>query len=221
MDEFNFLKKEAEGYNHECRMYAQCMREIKQRLFFIRERLALGSSDERKIFDTEILCLQFRAIFELIYLSNLAAHQKLYTKGYDKLKREWRTSSIARFIETHNPDFYPTPVNVKYEIVNEELKIDLTLVESGFLTKPELLEFYEKCSAYIHPRNPFCEESDFKIWLIFPELFHKICRLLEAHVVNMFKSKKGLFVYINLNDKITKYEDVRMAYLAVKSTVIH
>ncbi len=213
--------EEAKEYNYECRMYARCMKEIKERLYVIKKRLALGSNEGDKRFDTEVICLQFRSIFELIYLSNLAAHQKLYTKGYDKLKKEWNKARIGDFLHKKNPDFYPTPVHINVQrLENEKIHIDLATIESGYLTKEELNAFYETCSGYIHPRNPFDQENDYKVWLLFPDWISKICKLLGSHVVNMFESKRGLFVYVNFEDTGDK-KDMHMVYLFLNKKVIH
>lgn len=220
MSKLDDYRKEAKDYNYECIMYANCMREIKKRLYFIKGKLALGSNEENKIFDTEIICLQFRSIFELIYLSNLAAHYKLYTKGYEKLKKEWNIKRITEFLEKNNPDFYPTPVNAHIEqLPLNNFNIDLKIVENGFLTKDELITLYQICSNYIHPKNPFADHNDFMVWKLFEDWFSKICVLLETHVVNMFNSKRGLFVYVNLLENAK--EDVYMAYLRSDKKIIH
>lgn len=200
--------------------YADCMREIKQRLIIIKQRLALGSSIANKIYDTEVICLQFRSILELIVLSNLAAHQKHWTHGQEKLQKQWRTNRIIKFLGKANTNFYPTPVNVKYKKLNAtELDLDLTIVEKGYLTKDEFNDVLDKCSDYLHPKNPFAPERDYQVWTLFEEWFHKIVRLLETHVIDMFETKQGLFIHINLREN-TKYQDVYTAYLRADQKIV-
>ncbi len=217
------IPPQVQAYDYEIKMYLKCMRRIKNRLYIIKERLALGIDEKTKEFDIEVIALQFRSILELILLSSLAANQDEYTKGFEKLKDEWSRFSIIKFFDSKNLDYYPKPVNV---IATREsptkVHVNSTNKETGFLTKDEFDEIFLKCNSYIHPANPFADERDYTIWDLFPVWFDKITGLLETHIISMFEQDRALFVYINFEKyPVVDNEDMQMIYLLPKQKIVY
>ena len=89
----------------EMNKYRDCMLEIMDRLKYLKERLAIGSSNEKKLFDTEIICYQFRAIIELILLSSLVAHKKYYTENLRRISGIYKIEDIIKKLIKKNEKF--------------------------------------------------------------------------------------------------------------------
>lgn len=211
---------EANEHADEIERYKKCLKEIKQRLFVLQQRLNQGSNDNDKVIDTEIICLQFRSIVELILLSSLAAHKKMYTKSLDDIKEMWRIKPLISILKNANPNFYPVPVNIPLDNIKKGEVLNMTIIETGYLTLEDATELYNDCSDYLHPRNPFADNIDYKVWLKFQEWFDKIGRLLYHHVINMFESGKGILGHINFDDPKNK-EEVFAMYLKVEGRQVH
>lgn len=207
------LRQEASEYDDECTRYIKCMKEIKSRMYLIKDIMAKGTNQDEILFDTEFACLQFRLIIELIVLSNLAANQKLYKNSIKELKKEWRPHLILKTLEDINPNFYPVPVSMDYSKLNVLTGEGLVVepVESGYLKKEDIIKIYYKCSAYLHAANPFAEPYDFLIRLQFPEWWRQIEWLIASHFVQLIESKRSLLVLVNFH-KGTNVPDVQIIY---------
>jgi|GEM_PF-5357156 len=105
-------KREANAWSEDLQKYADCMTEIKNRLNAIKKYSELEPRPFEPPIETEIICLQFRAIFELITLSSLVANKKNYITMYDNIERQWRPESTVNRIKEANPQYYPVPVIV-------------------------------------------------------------------------------------------------------------
>lgn len=212
MEETN-QEAEVDLHSDEINRYADCMHEIIHRLKFLKERLALGSSNDNKLIDTEIICYQFRAIIELILLSSLAAHKKYYIQNLRKISGIWKIDDIIGKLKDKNPQFYPAPI--REPEINKEgqtVAVSMSPLESPFLTLEDAKTVYTACSSYLHSKNPFAVPKDYKVWGLFTEWYNKITHLLHWHIVNMFNTEKGFLV--NLDFKATIPEkQVSIMYL--------
>ena len=191
-------------YTEEQAKYAACMSEIKKRMYNIKDRLSQGTTPLKALFDTEYICLQFRSIIELIALASLAAQKKQYTKGAEKLKKEWRAKAIIQYLKNINPHFYPTPV----EILDNG---DIISNENDYLTINDFLEVYDSCSDYLHVQNPFGSPHNFDIYGKFIAWWYKIEQLIAAHIIQLVESNKKLFTVVYFQKEMIR--DVYVVYL--------
>lgn len=211
-------KHEVDEHTEEINKYTECMIEIKQRLLFLKERLALGSSNERKLFDTEIICYQFRAIIELILLSSLVAHKKYYMQKLRQITGLYKIEVIINTLADKNPKFYPTAINEpKVNKDGQNIAMQMVYKETPFLTLEDAKLVYRDCSEYLHSKNPFAAPKNYQVWAKFTEWYNKITALLHWHILNMFNVEKGFMV--NLDFQATeKDKEVLMVYLKFAGT---
>jgi len=195
------------------------MHDIKHRLGFIKSTLESNIYGQLKRYEAEIICLQFRAVVELILLANLSAHKEWYSKGFDKLKKEWRISNIIKFIESVNPDFFPIPLQEKiknYSEMNPQILSVENIKEA--LTKDDVIDIYDTCSNMLHAQNPFDSQKDFEMGDTFLKWWNKIVELLDVHTIQLVDSTKRIIVGINFDlDCITN--DVIILHLTIANKI--
>lgn len=170
-------------YKVELGLYQDCLYEIKRRIDVIAEHLNGVTTEKYLIIEVETVCLQFRKILEKIVLMSLVANKELYAEQNEKFAKHYHAERIMNDLERINPDFYPVPT----KRVKHENKVDEWIeIESGYLTKEELVKIYEKCGGMMHAQNPFASEKPLKeIQTCFPEWLTKICILLDHHHIKL------------------------------------
>lgn len=197
--------------------YIDCMLSIKERMTFIRTELAKGCLHEEKLIKTEIICHQFRCIFELILLSSLAAHENYYQKNFDKIKKMWRIEFIIEELGTINEYFYPRPMTYSIEISEDGSRYyNLLPNNADSLTLDIIKDAYHQCCGYIHPKNPFKENKDYKIWLSFEGWLMKIFNLLSFHLVMQAETKRALYIGVDFRPETSMVNSVTFMDMSVK-----
>ncbi len=133
--------------------------------------------------DIEICVLQIRKIIELIAMGSIVSNIEEYSKIHDKYQKEWNAKHIFRDIERINPRFYPKPIDIDKSGVHDRF----VPISTGYLTKEEAIELYDKCNAFLHENNPFKTshevsyyEERIPIWNL------KIIKLLNRHLVHIY-----------------------------------
>lgn len=170
--------------------YRDNLVEIKRRTAVISDHLNGISSTKYLITEVEYLCLQFRKILELIALSSLVANKQEYSQQHEKFARHYNAKLIIQDLERINPDFYPRPTKQVIKEVDGKRVFDLKPIETGFLTKGEFLEVYEKCGGMMHAENPYGQKKDVKkIRTLFPIWLSKIIVLLSHHNITLVDGK--------------------------------
>ena len=167
--------------------YANCMKEIKQRMEFIRDVINLTHDKVYFPPAVESIALQIRQILELIMFAALAANHhrfegdgKVFKKGFREV---WNAKEISEKIEKRNPGFYPYPCMEIPVIGGKGYRYES--MKTGFLTREEFIVLYDKCNKMVHARNPFSKE-DRKFDEFhdeFPGWMEKIHNLLCRHTV--------------------------------------
>ena len=94
----------------------------------------------------EFCYLQLRMLCELVALGCLTAHGDIKETQAAKLQKEWSADKIISQLEALHPNFYPHPIRMT--IAPE--RVDFDRLESGFLTKTELIQLYGKCGDRLH-----------------------------------------------------------------------
>lgn len=179
-------------------LYQDCLYEIKRRIGVIADHLNRVTTEKYLIIEVETVCLQFRKILEKIALMSLVANKELYAEQNEKFARHYHAERIMRDLERLNPKFYPVPIKrVKHEGEMDEL----VNIESGYLTREEFVEIYEKCGSIMHAQNPFAGEKPLKeIQSCFPEWLTKICILLNHHKISLVGGEVMLVAIMERKD---------------------
>ncbi len=92
----------------------------------------------------EFCFLQLRMLCELIALGCLAAHGEI--QGTAGLRKKYAADEIVKRLESLHPDFYPSPIRVS----GAGSARAATPIQSGFLSKDELLSLYGRCGDSLH-----------------------------------------------------------------------
>ena len=174
-------------YDVELELYHECLYEIKKRTEVIADHINRVTTEKYMIIEVETVCLQFRKILEKIALMSLVANKELYAEQNEKFAKHYHAERIMRDLERVNPDFYPVPTKrIKHhDRIDEWVKI-----ESGFLTKEEFINVYEKCGGMMHSDNPFAGKKPVnEIWTCFPEWLSKIIVLINHHHISLVGGK--------------------------------
>jgi hypothetical protein len=161
-------------------LYAGMMEEVKMRINSI-EYATSGLLNFHPVIIREFSYLQLRMICELVALGCLVAHGDIPATKSKTLSKAWQADEILNALERLHPDFYPHPVKQIRHPTHHELQA----IESGFLTRKELLILNGKCGDVIHRGNlrkllagPISAQKghpDVRDWL------NKIKALLDSH----------------------------------------
>ncbi|MCB1232714.1 MAG: hypothetical protein KDN19_20890 [Verrucomicrobiae bacterium] len=166
--------------------YANCMTFIRYRLEVIERLIEKKVTTGYEIPDLESACLQFRKIFELIAMASLCANRERCEEVKGRFDKLWNAAEIIKFVERLNPHFYPIPIN-------RQLNSDpatggtISILESGFLTRDELVEAHGRCGDLLHADNPYREmELAADEWRDrFIDWFQKTMSLLKLHTIQL------------------------------------
>ncbi|WP_419765399.1 MAG: hypothetical protein ACNI28_02890 [Arcobacter sp.] len=179
--------------------YTICMDEIKKRVEVVESILDNKVSTPYLITTVELICIQIRKILELIALSSLVANKEEYQKVKDNINSAWRTKNILKDLSTINPNYYPQPITL--QCWNGDINNTRTQpVETGFLTREELLNIYSICGGLLHAQNPFAHKKQFEnILKQVPSWLKKIKKLTNVHVVQLVDESTMFITIINFD----------------------
>ena len=185
-------------YKVELGLYHDCLYEIKKRIEIIADHLNKKSTEKYLIIEVETICLQFRKILEKIMLMSLVANQEAYAEQNEKFAKHYHAERIMRDLERINPEFYPVPTR---QVHKENAFDEWQRIESGYLTKEELVHIYEICGGMMHAQNPFSASKPLEeIRKCFPEWLTKICILLNHHHIQLIGGKARVVAMMERSD---------------------
>jgi hypothetical protein len=180
--------------------YLLIMEEIKRRIVVVNHFLADGNA-VYKATQLETIYLQLRKIVELISYSTLVTNKDVYNEQYKNYMTVWRPNNIFKGIEVIHPNFYPIPIK-QNPPTKQGVFHDLDEIESGFLTKEDLLMLLDKCGDIMHADNPFGTRIDYSTFEEDARRYtDKIVKLLGVHKVMFFESEHLYLVQMCENDK--------------------
>ena len=170
------------------------MEEIKKRTEVIRAFSDGRANALYKQANAESICLQIRKILELIALSSLVANKDAYAKNRKKFATDWHAKRILADIAVINPDFYPIPSQQVLD-ANTGKVIKTKKIDSGYLTKQEFENIYDRCGGLLHATNPFSKQKDIENFLkIVPTWMERIMKLLNHHQIQLTQEDLQLWV---------------------------
>ena len=191
------------------------MEEVKMRTEVIRAFLSGESKTVYKQTTVESICLQIRKILELIAMASLVANKEEYAKVRKDFAKNYHAQWILNTIESINPNFYPQPSNQVLDSTGKKV-VRLESIKSGYLTKKEFENIYERCGGLLHAENPFGAKKDLDNFLkVVPSWMDKIIKLLNHHQAQLVNENLQLWVVMN-SDKdgkvhVTLFERVENA----------
>ena len=157
----------------------------------------------------ETVALQVRMIIESIALASLSVNKSLFEQEGDKFKEFWKVDLIFRDIENKNPNFYPQPVKLYDSNIPNVSKV--VNIETGFMTRSEMIKIHTKCCDLLHAKNPYGKSRDHKDFLVqVPGWIRLIVKLLKTHLIQLLNENELYLVHIHDTDK--KNMHVKMMY---------
>lgn len=180
-------------------MYGALMCEVKNRTHAVLEMLKGHTTTLYPITNIEFMCLQVRKVLELISMGSLVVNQEEFEAIGIKYSKFWNAKLILQDIERLNPKFYPVAVD-EIPVKTGDIVNDIQEKSSGFLTRDEFVEVYDKCGKMMHSQNPFGAKYDYESYrgMIF-EWLHKIYGLLGTHLIHL-KGDEGFYL-IHMEEK--------------------
>ena len=97
----------------------------------------------------EYCFLQLRMLCELIALGCLVAHGDIKETKAKDFQKAYKADDILKRLGELHPAFYPVPVTPVFG----NASVHLEVIETGFLTKSDLIELYGKCGDVLHKGN--------------------------------------------------------------------
>jgi hypothetical protein len=173
-------------------IYCDCMAEVRQRMEAIRDILPEITSDHGDdVFMSELVFLQLRKVLELIAFASLTANSELYVQVRKDFENEWNIKKVIERLERINDRFYPVPIQKPVTLGNGMKEV--RSIDTGYMTKRQLVFLYNACSNVIHIRNPFQKRNPIThfgyhitTWL------ERIETLTALHLVNL--ADDGLWI---------------------------
>ena len=190
------------GYGDEVDKYLECMNELKRLMSFASKYLKNRQNlrFENLQITIEILCLQYRKIFELIAISSLSTNKKSFTKKHDHILYGYQPEKIMSGIRKINPKFYQVPViNIPK---NNEPIYYFKERETDIFSDKELCKAWKLCSEYLHIRNPFKTGLNGDVILnLFFEWHQKIVNHFYNHSIMLSNSDKHFLVSMDFSEE--------------------
>lgn len=133
------------GQEAEIRTYASILDEVRVRILGI-NTIVSGTSTLPPWVTAELGYTQLRMLCELVALGCLVAHGDIKETKDSRFRKEYKADNIIKQLEKLHPDFYPHPVECTFPNGG----IHMERVETGFLTKLDLLVLYHECGEHLH-----------------------------------------------------------------------
>jgi hypothetical protein len=131
--------------NPDATAYANILDEIRTRILGINTIVA-GTASLPSWISAELCYLQLRLLCELVALGCLLAHGDIGATKGKKLQRQYAADDILKQLEQLHPNFYPHPITCTFSPES----VHIERVESGYLTKQDLLTLYHECGGHLH-----------------------------------------------------------------------
>jgi len=176
----NSTKQQTDASN----FYADILNEINDRIEILNMAIN-GGMNLTAPFIREISYLQLRMMCELVAIGCLVAHGDIDDTKSNNLQKEFNAEKIINRLEHLHPNFYPHPVR----LTKNGNTTQMERIESGFLTKSELINLYRDCGEKLHRGRlkSFKEKSDKMMQPNFSDILEwgrKFIILLEQHQIS-------------------------------------
>lgn len=129
--------------------YTELMWDAKRRSELINRVLANEINLVYEISKVEFIYLQFRLILEHLALGSLVANPAVLQQVQSKWGQYRNAKELAKEIRTHNPNYYPKPIQISTET---KFKWD-DVEERTYLTEDRFMTLYDICSNQVLHTN--------------------------------------------------------------------
>lgn len=192
----NSTKQQTDAGN----FYADILNEINDRIGILNMAIN-GGMDLTAPFIREISYLQLRMMCELVAIGCLVAHGDIDDTKSNNLQKEFNAEKIINRLEHLHPNFYPHPVR----LTKNGNAIHVERIESGFLTKSELINLYRDCGEKLHRGRlkSFKKKSDKMMQPNFSDILEwgqKFIVLLELHQISSLDNLSHFFCRLKDQD---------------------
>jgi hypothetical protein len=141
----------------------------------------------------ELCYLQLRMICELIALGCLAAHGDIPATRSGKMRKAYAPNTILAELERLHSQFYPVPG--KQVLSSSGTPIDVLSIETGYLTKDDLLSLWARCGDRLHRGSMKNIDRPFVVdFNVIREWDTKIVTLLRHHQIRLQNPKYMLWI---------------------------
>jgi hypothetical protein len=178
--------------------YATLMEEIKRRYSII-DKVLIGPFTMDPRTAEEFCLLHLRMICELIAIGCLVVNGDIKETRSGKITGLYQADAIIKALGHLHPDFYPRPGK---EFVYSDGKVEILGVETGFLTKSELVRLYHKCGEVLHIGslkrlpvnwNRTVDLQAIRVWCT------KIITLLNHHRITLVRKDYEIWTQMQAN----------------------
>lgn len=111
---------------------------------------AIDATFKNQVYPSSIVVdftyLQLRMLCETVALICLVAHGDIDASRTSKLHKDYAADNIIKKLEQLHANFYPHPVTVSQGVGTMHIE----RIQSGFLTKSELVSLYHECGTKLH-----------------------------------------------------------------------
>jgi hypothetical protein len=182
-------------------LYASLMEEIKRRTDVMRQVLD-GTCPMAPMAVFELCYLQLRKVCEVFALACLAAHGDIPAVRDTLLQKTYNADRIIKQLEKLHPQFYPVPGEQQIDPITRK-PVAVMPINSGFLTKDDLLNLYGECGNYLHRGSirqlltkwePVIDFNKITAWI------DKIVKLLNHHQIQTRQPDKQIWVLMHGKD---------------------
>ena len=177
--------------------YAKLLNEARTRILGIDDAL-IGATALPTPLAIEFGYLQLRMLCELVALCCLVAHGDIEAVNARKLQKQYAADFIFKHLEALHQNFYPHPVNV----TTTSTSLHLDRLETGFLSKLELLTLYHECGGRLHRGSiakfqssaPRAHDADLSVLRMWRD---KVLLLLKEHHVASRNNTSHLICFLS------------------------
>jgi hypothetical protein len=134
-------------------VYVKCMEKVRQRLAVVNAINSGTVTTGDEVLDTELTCVQFPKVLELVAFASLTANREKYAEVHANYGLHCRAKDMLKALGKVNPDFYPTPLDEPVTQPNGTKHFPRPA--DGFLSRGEFAVLYDAASDGLHMRNHF------------------------------------------------------------------
>ena len=186
------LRQTTQAQTDAANLYANFLNEAKLRIKSIGD--IFNSQPPIPAFVKREFCfLQLRMLCELIALGCLTLHGDIDASNTVRLHTTFEASKIINQLSKLHPNFYPHPVNITI-IPGDPGEVRMDRLESGFLTKSELVKLWHLCGQVLHrgTMKEITNQLRAPITVDLGEVFawaNKIVLLLRSHHIVLISTE--------------------------------
>lgn len=167
------------------KIYLSNMRDVKRRIGYAENQLsAFNTTHDYLLFENAIL--HTRKALECIAYASIAPNKNAYSKFRSEaetpadFRKDYHGGKILKQLGRVNKDFYPLPL-VEPKLVGER-QWHFDRLSSGYLTKKQYINFYDRLGKFLHSDNPWDNDKGYmNLANDMPENFQRVKLLLQIH----------------------------------------